>query len=216
MNRPTATRPASRPPHRRRRAAPPLVALAAAAAVLAIAPGCALRRHYEPPVHPDTLEGTTFLHYLGSVPVVSFGEACRAMLLTADGIEDHTTHAERYAELRRRGVVRDAWGLEADHLLDRGTLGFMAFRICRLEGGVNTLLLGSWGLGDRRYALKEAAATGLLAYGVPEHAVAGGELLAVLARMDEHLARQGAYEWDRPEVDSPEDLTARSAPPTPE
>jgi hypothetical protein len=166
--------------------------------------GCSMPRRYEPKIDPGELDGTTFLHYLGTVPVASFDEGCRAVLLLADGQESYATHQERYAELVRRGIVRDGWGLQEGDILDKGTLAYMAFRTCRLPHSVNTLLFGSWGLGDRRYAMKAAAAAGLMRYDVPEHAVRGGELLAVLGRMDAYMAEQGQYEWDRADVDTPE------------
>ena len=82
----------------------------------------------------------------------------------------------------------------------------MAFATCRMPGGVNTALFGSWGLGDRRYALKEVVAAGIMPYDVPYHVVRGGELMAALTEIDEYLAKHGAYEWEQREIDSPEDL----------
>ncbi len=150
--------------------------------------GCASERRYEPAVDPNTLDGTTFLHYLGTVPVVSVEEGCRAILLAADGQESSDSHEARYDELVHRGYVRSAWRLEPQHVLNKGTLAYMAMRVADVHGGVNSHLLGSWGLGDRRYALKDAAAAGLMPYGVHHHAVRGGELLSVLSRLDENLA----------------------------
>ncbi len=152
--------------------------------------GCASVRHYEPDVDPNSLDGTTFIHYLGTVPVASVEEGCRAILLVADEDEDFGSHHDRYAELVGRGVIRASWRLEPGQVLDRGTLAFMAARVCRIPKGVNSLLLGSWGLGDRRYALKDVVAAGLMSYGMPGHAVRGGELVSVLTKMDEYLSEQ--------------------------
>ena len=176
---------------------------AAAAGLVVLLAGCSTVRNYEPEVDPNSLDSTCFLHYLSTVPVASVGEGCRAILLAADGAEDHDTYEERYAELVRRGIVRPAWNLRPDYVLDRGTLAYMAARVCRLPGGLNTHLLGSWGLGDRRYAMKDVAAAGIMPYDVPERAVRGGELLGVLGKIDEYLAEHGMYEWSSPDVDNP-------------
>jgi hypothetical protein len=165
--------------------------------------GCAGVRNYEPSVDPNTLSATGFLHYLGTVPVASVEEGCRAMLLAADGSESFETHEQRYTELVRRGMVREAWKLQANHVLDKGTLAYMATRACRLPRGVNSCLFGSWGLGDRRYALKDAVAAGLMAYDTPEHAVRGGELVSTLAKIDDHMAKHGLYEQSQPDAPSP-------------
>ena len=81
----------------------------------------------------------------------------------------------------------------------------MAARVCRLPGGVNTHLLASWGLGDRRYALKDATAAGLMSYDTPDRAVRGGELLGTLAKIDEYLAEHGLYDQGRSEAKPPTD-----------
>jgi hypothetical protein len=141
------------------------------------------------------------------VPVASVEEGCRAILLVADGVENYPTHDQRYAELVRRGMVREAWQLRPGDMLDKGTLAYMAYRVCNLPGGLNMHLLGSWGLGDRRYALKAAAAAGIIRYDVPYRAVRGGELAAVVGRIDAYLAEHKIYRWDLPEMDSPHDLS---------
>ena len=156
--------------------------------IAAAAVGCSTVRRYEPQQDPDALDATSFLHYLATVPVASVEEGCRAMLLVADGAERFDSHQERFAELLRRGTVRRAWNLQPDHVLDKGTLAYMACKTCRLPGGVNMHLLASWGLGDRRYALKEAVAAGIMAYDSAHSPVRGGELVSVLSRIDDHLA----------------------------
>ena len=70
----------------------------------------------------------------------------------------------------------------------------MATRVCQLPGWVNSRVLGSWGLGDRRYALKDAVAAGLMPYDTPNHAVRGGELVTALVKIDEYMAEQGLYD----------------------
>ena len=187
------------------------VLLLTTGAVLALT-GCSAARRFEPAQDPDTLPSTAFMHYLATVPVVSVEEGCRAILLVADGEEHYPTHQERYAELLGRGVVREAWQLRPNDMLDKGTLAYMAYKVCRLPSSLNTLLLGSWGLGDRRYALKEVTAAGIMPYDVSYRVVRGGELLAVLTKIDAYLAEHGMYEWDRRDVDSPHDLPAATIP----
>jgi hypothetical protein len=170
--------------------------------------GCAGPRKFQPELDHETLDQTRFVHYLATVPVVTVDEAARAMLILADGTETHASYEQRVAELEQRGIVRKAWNLKPDHVLDKGTLGFMLFKICRLPGGVDTLLFGSWGLGDRRYALKEAADAGLLTYGPDYHPVTGGELVAALARADTYMAEHGIYGSPERRVDRPADLTS--------
>jgi hypothetical protein len=182
--------------------------LAGLAALLA---GCSNVRNYEPQLDPETLDGTTFLHYLGTVPVVSVEEGCRAILLVADGVETFGSYPERYDELVRRGVIRTSWGLRPDHVLDKGTLAYMAARVCKLPRGVNSHLLGSWGLGDRRYAMRDVIAAGIMPYDVPEHAVRGGELLAALGKIDEYLAADGGYEAGATEATGSADTSTPSS-----
>lgn len=168
--------------------------------------GCAATRNFTPETDPNTLDGTSFIHYLGTVPVVTVDEGCRAILLIADGQENFQSHQARYDELLRRGIIRTAWNLQADRLLDKGTLGYMAVQVCQADRGLNSLLLGSWGLGDRRYALQDAVAAGLMLFDAEFRPVRGGELLGVLSRMDDLMAKKGLYQSAAHDVDSPEDL----------
>jgi len=163
--------------------------LLASVCLTAAVTGCSTVRRYQPEQDPGTLDGTSFLHYLATVPVVSVEEGCRAMLLAADGTEQYTSHEERVAELLRRGVVREAWNLQPDQVLDKGTLAYMTHKTCNLPGGLNMHLLASWGLGDRRYALKELVAAGIMPYDSAHSPVRGGELVSVLTKIDEHLAK---------------------------
>ncbi len=183
------------------------VALMFVCPALAIS-GCGGPRRFEPAQNPDALPSTSFLHYLATVPVASVAEGYRAILLVADGEEKWTTHEQRSAELTRRGMVHEAWRLEPNDMLDKGTLAYMASGVCRLPDGLNTLLLGSWGLGDRRYALKQVAAAGIMDYDVPYRVLRGGEVFGILAKVDAYMAEHEIYEWGRPEVDSPHDLPA--------
>lgn len=174
--------------------------------------GCAATRNFTPEVDPNSLDGTSFVHYLGTVPVVTVEEGCRAILLIADGQENFGTHQARYDELLRRGTIRSAWNLKADRLLDKGTLGYMAVQVCQADRGINSLLLGSWGLGDRRYALNDAVAAGLMLFDSEFRPVRGGELLSVLSRIDDLMAKKGLYQSTAHDVDSPQDFLDQPTP----
>ncbi len=157
--------------------------------------GCAPRtRQFEPAANPRQLSDMQYLHYMETVPVATFEEGCRAMIMAADGADPYDSHVDRYAELRSRGIVRDAWRLEADHVLDHGTLCFMMAEIGDLPCSVNSTLFGSWGLGDRRYAARRVAAEGLLRAAPTYQPVTGGELVWAAARLDEWMAAEGMYE----------------------
>lgn len=158
------------------------------AAVWVACAGCAQKREYMPEVEPQSLETTAFLHYLATVPVASVEEGCRAMCIETEREEEAGSFDACYQELVDAGIVRSEWGLEADQVLDKGTLAFMATRACGVPPGVNSVLMGSWGLGDRRYALKDAVSVGLMPPGVAWHSVRGGELLAVLAEMEDYVS----------------------------
>lgn len=156
--------------------------------------GCAYSRQYEPSVDPNTLSDVQFVHYLVTVPVVTVEEGCRAVMIAADGEDSFSDHGERYAAMEQRGLVRAAWKLEGQQVLDTGTLAFMLSKVCSLPPSVNSVLLGSWGLGDRRYALKQAVRYNLIRYAPPYKSVTGGEMVAALASADEYMARHGVYE----------------------
>jgi hypothetical protein len=181
------------------------IAVTAFAALLA--GGCAHHREFQPQVEPETLSETQYLHYLSSVPTVTFAEGCRAMIIAADGADHYSTHEERYAALRERDIVRDGWELDAGQSLDVSTMAFMATRICKLRPSVCSTIFGSWGLGDRRYAHKQAAAAELLPYEPSYKFVTGGELLYTVAKVDDYLAKHEAENANE-EINSPSDIAA--------
>jgi hypothetical protein len=192
-----------------RRWGPRNAARIAHAAVLLALPtlgACGSPRAYQPDIEPQTLDQSQYLHYLAGVPLVTVDEATRAVLILADGEDPFETYEERIAELQDRDVVRAAWGLQADHVIDKSTFAYMLFKVCQLPPSVNTVLLGSWGLGDRRYALREAIFAGLLSYGTEYEEMTGGEFVAALARADAYMAEHGRYDSTEREIDAPRDL----------
>ncbi len=152
------------------------------------------KRTYQPAQDHNALNEIEFVHYLSALPTVSMDEAYHAMLVLADGEDSRQTFAQREAALVSRGVVRASWGLVADDALDKGTLAYMIVKICHLSGGLNDAVFGSWGLGDRRYALRTAIWHEMMPYGLPYHVVTGGELLTTITEAAEYLEREGLEE----------------------
>jgi len=164
--------------------------------------GCTQQRKYQPPMDPNRMTDVQFLHYLETVPVVTFDEGCRAMLIAADGADPFKSHDERYAELKRRGMVRDAWRLHADSIFDLGTACYMAAQALDLKPSACSVLLGSWGLGDRRYAVRQAVDAKLVAYGPYYKPMTGGATVWAMGRMNDFVTQQGVYAGELRAADS--------------
>jgi hypothetical protein len=177
--------------------------------------GCSQQRQFEPPVDPDRLSDIQFLHYLERVPVATYAEGCRAMLIAAGDTNVPASHAERHAELLRRDMVREAWSLKPDDVLDMGTMCFMAAKASGLRPSVSGLLLGSWGLGDRRYAVRECVYAGLIADAPVHQPVTGGALVWTMGRVDDYVSGAGAFAGrktaDSPATGDPAKTAARGA-----
>jgi len=144
-------------------------------------------------VDPDKLDDATFLAYLADEPLVSTAEACRAVLILADGKDTCASFEERRNKLIERGIYRPEWRLEPDQCVDKGTVAYMVAKVCGFVGGLNRILFGSWGLGDRRYAYRELVDRGLVQGGVDYQLITGGELAALLAKADAVMAERGLY-----------------------
>ncbi len=162
--------------------------LSAAATLVLIGCGRPIRT-WLPDVDHRELDSTAFLHYLSTVPWATVEEATRAVLLLADGEERFADHEDRLAELARRRAIKPVWIESGDQLLDRGTLAYMLRRVCRIPPSTNEIVLGRWGVGDRRYALKTCVDAGILSHGSGKKRVSGGELLGAISRADEYLER---------------------------
>jgi len=167
--------------------------------------GCSQVRTYQPPADPNTLDSTQFVHYLARVPVVNYAETCRAMVILLDEDNPASDQAGREALLSDRGVVRAAWHIPPDHVVDMGTLAFMLSKACDLPPTAGTVVFGSWGLGDRRYAHRQVVSEGLMEYAPVYKPVAGGDLVLALSRADDYIAKKSGG-LDVREPDSPGDL----------
>jgi hypothetical protein len=156
-----------------------------------LAAGCRTTRKTKPEVDPATLDDFTFMAYLGTQPIVTVDEGMRAVLILADGRDAAPpTFQARSESLATRGIIRPQWGLRPDDAIDKGTAGYMIMKVCRIPGGVDMLLFGSWGLGDRRYAFRELIYLGMLTQGVDYEVVTGPELVSLLSKADERLEAQ--------------------------
>ncbi len=173
------------------------VAGAACLAIVVLFAGCSHTRTWQPAVNPDTLGDIEFIHYLETVPVVSYGEACRAVTILREGDSHRGDQEEPIARLQEQGIVRAAWGLEPDDALDLGTLAYMLAATCNLPPSVDSTLFGSWGLGDRRYALRRAVDHEIVYFGPPYKLVTGGEMVFALGRADDYMAKNGIYATER-------------------
>jgi len=131
--------------------------------------------------------------YLVLQPFVTVDEAYRAMLILSDGQDGGKTFKQRETTLLDRGIVRRAWGLRADNCIDKGSVAFMACRILKIPGGVDMLVFGSWGPGDRRYAMRELVYRKLLDDAPVYRYISGGELATLLRKADEYMQKQGQY-----------------------
>jgi len=172
--------------------------------------GCRHQITFEPQQDHNQLDSLEFVHLLAQQPVVTYDQGCRAVLLVADGEESPHTFGERKAELESRGVVSAAWGLQENDPLDRGTLGHMIFKTCRMRHGFNTWMASFTGLGDRRYALKSVIREEIISYGLSYQVPTGGEVVAALARADDYMAKKGMYEMPVGEISSPGDVSGGS------
>lgn len=172
--------------------------------------GCSRPSRVEQVARGEAVDPDTFLHeHLQGVPMVTVGEAYRALLLLADGDEKTHSFEERQAELQARGLVRAAWNLQREQPIDRGSVAFMVLRIIQGPRGVNSLVWGNLGLGDRRYALRDLVHMGLIGPGGPDKYLTGGELVFLMGKADKYMADRGRYPSEK--VDLRKELAGPAA-----
>ncbi len=181
-------------------------ALACGFALATLLTGCAHTRKWQPEVSPETMDDMTFQAYMANVPVVTVDEACRAMLILADGEDKTRSWEERREVMLQRGLLRPAWGLHPNHMIDRGSLAYMVCKICRITGGLNRIALGSWGLGDRRYAHRELVYRKMMPEGSDYQPVTGGEMVSLLGKADALMEEKGLYETEQIDIGEEPDL----------
>ena len=155
---------------------------------------CAAPRKTEPKVDAKTLSDDGFQVYLADVDLVTVDEGYRAMLILADGEDTCKTFEERKQKLEERGIARPAWNLKETNVIDSGSVAFMVCRICKINGGLNSFLFGSWGLGDRRYALRELVYRDMMDQNVAYQYMTGPALFALIRKADTIMEQKGLYE----------------------
>jgi hypothetical protein len=162
-----------------------------------LAGGCAGPRLTQPAVDPATLDDSAFQAYLADLPMITVNEACRAILILADGKDTTKDWSERSQELQKRGWIRSAWNLQPDNKADRGTVAYMICQVCRIVGGVDRLVLGSWGLGDRRYAYRELVYRDLMPDGTEWGYLTGGQMVALMGKADKLMEERHLYPTEK-------------------
>lgn len=172
------------------------LAVAALAACM-LSSGCAITKTPREGVDYNQLPDDLFLAYLAEEPFVSVEEAYRAVLIVADGQDSGTSFDERRQILESRDIARAAWKLQPQNVIDRGSAAYMACKVIQYKGGVNRMLLGSWGPGDRRYAYNEAVYRGIMSEGGMDYSpMTGTDMTALLARTDEAMRKRGVYQME--------------------
>lgn len=171
-------------------------------------PGCAGPRQTPPEVDPNGLAEEAFQAYLAEAPLVTVDEAYRAMLILADGEDASASFEERREELESRNIARAAWDLRPENVIDVGSVAYMVCRICRVRGGINVNLFGRFGLGDRRYALRELVHRRMVEGMVDYQYMTGAALTAVMAKADALMEERGLYETERIDLSDETDRDA--------
>lgn len=167
-----------------------------AALLLLATIGCAGPRTIAPSVDAESLSDDGFQAYLAQTDLITVNEAYRAMLILADGEDACRTFDERREKLESRGIAKAEWNLQPENVIDTGSVAYMVCRICQIRGGVCANLFGSWGLGDRRYALRELVYREMIDESVDYQYVTGPCLLALMAHADELMEKKGLYETE--------------------
>jgi len=156
--------------------------------------GCAGPRKEQPTVKATDLSDEGFQAYLAEVSLVTVDEAYRAMLILADGQDGSKDFEERKQKLESRGIARAVWNLQPENVVDSGSVAHMVCRICKIGGGVNAMLFGSWGVGDRRYALRELIYREMIDEMVDYQYMTGAELYGLMRKADDLMSKRGLYE----------------------
>lgn len=181
--------------------------------------GCAGPRTTQPKVNVSELSDEGFQSYLAEVDLVTVDEAFRSILILADGEDTSKTFDERRQKLESRGIVRPQWKLQSDDVVDAGSTAYMICKVCHISGGVDMHLFGSWGLGDRRYALRELIYREMINESVDYQYMTGPAFFALIRKADEVMEKSGLYESKGVDLTDERDRDAQGnliVPPAPE
>ena len=157
------------------------------------ASGCVGPRKVSPKDDPATLDDDAFQSYLARVGMVTVDEAYRAMVILVDGKDGSKNFDERRQKLESRGIANPLWNLKPQNVIDSGAIAFMICRICRIHGGVDMTLLASWGLGDRRYAMRELIYREMIEDSVDYQYMTGAKLVGLMSKADAIMAKKSLY-----------------------
>lgn len=156
--------------------------------------GCTATFRSEQADAGERVDVDTFLHeHLQRQSMVTVAEAYRAMVILADGDDSYTNFDDRASSLEQRGIARKSWSLTRDACIDRGAVAYMACRVMQLKGGVNRIVFGELGLGERRYAVRELVYRDMLRPAPDYQYLTGGELVDLMAKCDRYMAEHGVY-----------------------
>ncbi len=145
----------------------------------------------------EKVNGEEFLHeHLPKQPAVTVAEAYRGMVMLADGEDRFASFEERESSLMSRKIAGPAWKLQRDQAIDRGSVAYMVTRILKIRGGVDLVVFGGIGLGDRRYALHELIYMGMIPNSPTYRYMTGSELVDLIAKADEYMAQHDMYQND--------------------
>ncbi len=178
------------------------VALGVGLPAILAASGCTQTLRLEQADAGEKVAVDAFLHdHLENQPMVTVGEAYRAMLILAEGDDSYADFEARRAALESRGIARPEWGLRREACIDKGSVAYMVCQIIKLHGGLNFNVLGRLtGVGDRRYAVRELAYMELMPNAPAYRYITGGELVDVMAKADRYMASHGMYSMEAADV----------------
>lgn len=134
-----------------------------------------------------------FIEIMVTTPKCTVAHAVKAVAILVNDADVATTHQGRYRFLLDRDIIRPEWRLDPDQWIDRGTLSYMLCKAIGIRGGVNMILFGSNGLGDRRYAYRELRYRKLIQEGVDYNYVSGPELVTAIGKIDRYRQKTGRY-----------------------
>jgi hypothetical protein len=135
---------------------------------------------------------------IGGQPFVTAEAAYRAVHALWKGEPFPGQFDELAGTLRAEGLIAKGWHHSPDHFLDRGSIGLMVCRACRIRSGLNWMLTG---LG--RYAWRELQFKGIAGQGSEYGLMSGGEFVGLMLRAEDYLRRTGKAELPPVELGSP-------------
>jgi hypothetical protein len=136
--------------------------------------------------------------YISDQPYLTAETAYRAAHLLAKGTPFDGDFDALASTLRSAGLIARHWRHTSDQYLDRGAVGFVICRACRIRSGVNWTLTG---LG--RYAWRELQYKGIAGGGGEYGLMSGGEFVGLLSRAEDYLRRTGKADVPPVELGAP-------------